>query len=79
MGVKIDGEFAGFALSIIVDYNQFQDTHTYKEVTDNDTFSTHTDKGDTLYGIDIFVSKNYRGLRLGRRLYDYRVPVPREN
>src|SRR5690606_32323409 len=28
--------------------------------------------GDALYGIDVFIKSDYRGLRLGRRLYDYR-------
>ena len=27
VGIKIDGEFAGFALSIVVDYTHFEDTH----------------------------------------------------
>ena len=29
-------------------------------------------KGNKLYGIDIFIRPKFRGLRLGRRLYDYR-------
>lgn len=78
IGITIDGDFAGFALSIIVDYSQFDDNHTYKEITDNYTFSTHDDDGDTLYGVDIFISKKYRGLRLGRRLYDYRKELCEE-
>ena len=28
--------------------------------------------GDVLYGIDVFIKPEFRGLRLGRRLYDYR-------
>ncbi len=70
--IKINNEFAGCALSIIVDYNQFDNAHTFKEITDNYTFKTHTSEGDILYGIDIFIRPKFRGLRLGRRLYDYR-------
>ncbi len=70
--IKINGELAGCALSIIINYNHFADSHTYKEITGNYTFNTHDDKGDTLYGIDVFIKPEYRGLRLGRRLYDYR-------
>jgi len=29
----------------------------------------HDDKGNASYGMDMFVSKEYRDLRLGRRLY----------
>lgn len=70
--IKVNGELAGCALSIILDYNQFDDHHTYEDITGNYTFSTHTNRGDVLYGIDVFIKSEYRGLRLGRRLYDYR-------
>lgn len=70
--IKINGNIAACALAIIVDYDKFDSNHTYKEVTANYTFETHNSDGDVLYGIDVFVSPEYRGLRLGRRLYDYR-------
>ncbi len=70
--IMIDNEFAGCALSIRVDSNRFDNKHTYREVTGNYTFNTHTPEGDILYGIDIFIRPKFRGLRLGRRLYDYR-------
>lgn len=70
--IKIDGEIAGAALSIIVDYDKFALHHTYSEITGDYTFNTHTNSGDILYGIDVFVKPKFRGLRLGRRLYDYR-------
>lgn len=68
----VDGKVAGCALSIIVDYAKYGDNHTYRKITGNYTFNTHTPKGDVLYGIDVFVHPDYRGLRLGRRLYDAR-------
>lgn len=70
--IKINGDLAGCALSIILDYDSFDDKHTYEDITGNYTFNTHTEDGDVLYGIDVFIKKEYRGLRLGRRLYDYR-------
>ena len=70
--IKINDDIAGCALSIIVDYGKFDGQHTYKEVTGNYTFKTHTADGDILYGIDVFIKPEFRGLRLGRRLYDYR-------
>ncbi|RMG77221.1 MAG: GNAT family N-acetyltransferase [Bacteroidetes bacterium] len=65
-------EVVGCALSIIVDYKKFGDNHTYEQITGNATFNTHDPNGDTLYGIDVFIHPDYRGLRLGRRLYDAR-------
>ncbi len=70
--IKVNEQIAGCALSILVDYDDFDDAHTYKEITGNDTFNTHNDEGDTLYGIDVFIKPEFRGLRLRRRLYDYR-------
>lgn len=72
IAVLIDGEIVGCALSIIVKYDLFGDTHTYRKITGNFTFDTHSPKGDVLYGIDVFILPEYRGLRLGRRLYDAR-------
>jgi predicted amidohydrolase/GNAT superfamily N-acetyltransferase len=72
VGIKVDDELAGCALSIIVDYAAFDDSHTYKEITGSYTFDTHTPNGTKLYGIDVFIRPKFRGLRLGRRLYDYR-------
>jgi len=70
--IKVNNEIAGCALSIIVDYSKIDRVHTYEEITGNFTFNTHTPNGDMLYGIDIFIKPEFRGLRLGRRLYDYR-------
>lgn len=70
--VKVNGKIAGCVLSIVVLSEQFDKTHTYKSITGNYTFNTHNEKGDVLYGIDVFVLPEFRGLRLGRRLYDYR-------
>ena len=70
--VTINDVIAGVALSIIVRYDRFGDKHTYREITGNYAFTTHHPKGDTLYGIDVFVHPDFRGRRLGRRLYDAR-------
>lgn len=70
--IRVNGQLAGCALSIIVDYTKFDNKHSYREITGDFEFDTHDPEGDTLYGIDIFIRPAYRGLRLGRRLYDYR-------
>lgn len=70
--IEIDGKLAGCALSIIVPESLISSTHTYREATGNFTFSTHDPEGEVLYGIEIFIKPDYRGLRLGRRLYDFR-------
>jgi predicted amidohydrolase/GNAT superfamily N-acetyltransferase len=70
--VKVDGQIAGCALSIITEQRKVDYPHTYREITGNYTFDTHTPKGDILYGVDIFIKPEFRGMRLGRRMYDFR-------
>lgn len=76
--VKADGKVVGCALSIVVKYPKFGDNHTYVQITGNYTFKTHDDKGDVLYGIEVFIHPDYRGLRFGRRLYDSRKELCEE-
>ncbi|GAB4402557.1 MAG: bifunctional GNAT family N-acetyltransferase/carbon-nitrogen hydrolase family protein [Bacteroidia bacterium] len=70
--IVVNGKVAASALSIIVDYGKFSDDHTYAQITGHYTFNTHDPKGDVLYGIEVFVHPEFRGMRLGRRLYDAR-------
>jgi predicted amidohydrolase/ribosomal protein S18 acetylase RimI-like enzyme len=70
--VVVDQKIVGCALSIIVDYNLVKGDHTYAQVTGNETFNTHNPQGNILYGIEVFIHPDYRGLRLGRRMYEYR-------
>ena len=72
MCVKLDGKAVGFALTLIVDQDIIGDHHTYTEITGNYTFSTHDPAGDVLYGIDVMVHTDYRGMRIARRLYEGR-------
>lgn len=62
----------GCSLSLIVNYDKFGDNHSYRDITGNFSFETHDPKGDTLYGIEVFVHPDFRGMRLARRLYDAR-------
>ena len=73
--IKIDGVIAGSALSLIVDYDKIDDNHTYADIIEGESFKNHDPYGDVLYGIDVFIKPEFRGLRLGRRLYDYRKEI----
>ena len=70
--ILVDERIVGCALSIIVDYQKLGNKHTYEQVTGNYEFDTHDENGDMLYGIDVFIHPDARGMRLGRRLYDAR-------
>ena len=58
--IKVNGHIAGCALSIILDYDKFENKHTYQQITGNYTFNTHSPDGDVLYGIDVFIKPEYQ-------------------
>jgi len=70
--IEDHGKVVAVAMAVIVDYDKFGDQHTYEEITGDAYLTTHDDSGDVLYGVDVFVSPDYRGMRLGRRLYEAR-------
>ncbi len=70
--IVIDGKIAGCALSMIVDYDKYDDDHKYNDIIGGHEFANHTEDGNVLYGIDVFILPDYRGMRLGRRLYEAR-------
>ncbi len=75
--IEDNGKVVAGALTIMVDYRRFGDKHTYDQITGDGFFTTHDPNGDVLYGVDVFVSPRYSGMRLGRRLYDARKELCR--
>ncbi|KHE90241.1 MAG: Carbon-nitrogen hydrolase [Candidatus Scalindua brodae] len=70
--IEDKGSVVGAALTLIVDYSNVEDYHSYEDIVSDGMFSKNDMEGDYLYGIDVFIHKEYRGMRLGRRLYDAR-------
>ncbi|MDP1800725.1 MAG: GNAT family N-acetyltransferase [Bacteroidota bacterium] len=58
--------------SLIIDFSKYNETSSWNELTDNGNISNHTLEGDTLYGMEIMVDPEFRGMKLSRRLYDAR-------
>ncbi len=78
IAIIVDGKVAGCALSLRLNYDDFGDKHTYKEITGNYTFDTYDAEGDILYGIEVFIDPMFRGMRLARRLYEARKNLCRQ-
>lgn len=70
--IEDHGVVIAAAFSLVVNYSKYGDNHSYNEITGNAYLTTHDPKGDVLYGVDVFVSPKYHGMRLGRRLYEAR-------
>ncbi|MDO5606912.1 MAG: GNAT family N-acetyltransferase [Capnocytophaga sp.] len=69
--ILADGVVVGCALSVKVTQLFAESNHTYVEVV-GENFKSHHNEGSVLYGIEVFVHPDFRGLRIGRRLYDAR-------
>src|SRR5699024_1953651 len=67
------------ALTVKVNYDRYSNPHRYEDlISDEDKVLMHNDNGDSLYGLDALVHPDYRGYRLGRRLYEARKELCRE-
>ncbi len=76
--IEVEGRLVASSSSLIVDFAEHEDWHEWKEIADNGYITNHTPDGDTLYGIEIMVDPEFRGLRLSRRLYEARKRLARE-
>ena len=75
--IEYKGKVVASSNSLIVDYDRYEEWHDWKRVSDAGYIRNHTPEGDTLYGIEIMVDPEYRGMHLARRLYDARKDVCR--
>jgi predicted amidohydrolase/GNAT superfamily N-acetyltransferase len=69
----------GVALSVQVDYQQFSNPHTYDDLISKRETILNNANGDALYGLDVLIHPDYRGYRLGRRLYEARKELCRQH
>lgn len=76
--IEDNGVLVAAALAIKVSYDRFSNPHKYEELITDYRVHSHDKNGDALYGLDVFVSPDYRGYRLGRRLYEARKELCRE-
>lgn len=76
--VEIDGRIAASSASLILNYHTNLEWHDWKKIADGGYIRNHAPNGDTLYGIEIMVHPEFRGMKLARRLYDARKELCRE-
>lgn len=76
--VESKGRVVASSSSLIVDFGHYAEWQNWKVISDNGYIRNHDRRGDTLYGIEIMVDPDFRGLKLSRRLYDARKELCRE-
>jgi predicted amidohydrolase/ribosomal protein S18 acetylase RimI-like enzyme len=70
--VEYDGKIVASSSSLVLDFNLYGEHHAWAEISDDGMIHNHDPKGNTLYGIEIMVDPDFRGLKLARRLYEAR-------
>ncbi|MCL4115110.1 UNVERIFIED_CONTAM: hypothetical protein GTU68_017334 [Idotea baltica] len=78
MVLEIDGQIAASSACLILNYHTDLEWHDWKKIADAGFIRNHAPKGDMLYGIEIMVHPDFRGMKLSRRLYDGRKELCRE-
>jgi predicted amidohydrolase/GNAT superfamily N-acetyltransferase len=75
--IEFENEIIASSSSLIVDFDIYGDDHSWKDISNTGTITNHNPEGDTLYGIEIMVHPEYRGMKLARRLYNARKQLVR--
>lgn len=68
---------AGSTSTFRINWEALHKPHTFLEIVDNGWFGHHNPRGEWLYGGDLSVHPDYRGLGLGSKLYDARRELVR--
>jgi len=70
--IEFDGTIIGSCSSLIVNFDEYDDKHTWDDITDEGYITNHNPEGYNLYGIEVMVHPDYRGMKIGKRLYEAR-------
>ena len=70
--IEYEGKIVASSCSLILDFSMYAEWHNWREIADGGYIRNHDPQGNTLYGIEIMVDPEYRGMRLARRLYEAR-------
>ncbi|MEZ4704153.1 MAG: GNAT family N-acetyltransferase [Bdellovibrionota bacterium] len=66
---QYEGKIVGYCSTFLIDRERALESHTWSEITGRGHASSHDPNGEVLYGLDIFVDPDCRGMRIGQRLY----------
>ena len=68
----LDGTVVGYCASFRIPGSIALQPHSWREITGGGTGSRHDPNGEWLYGYEMCVDPEVRGVRIGRRLYEER-------
>lgn len=70
--VEYEGRIVGHCATFRIDEATALAPHTWAQITGGGMGSRHKPDGDWLYGMEVVVHPDYRGMRIGQRLYQAR-------
>ena len=76
--ITYDKRIVASSCSMIVDFDEYDATKTWAEITGHGYITNHNPNGKTLYGIEIMVDPEFQGMRLSRRLYKKRKELAKK-
>lgn len=76
--IHYQGVIVASSSSLILDFSLYSNWHSWQEIADKGFIRNHNPAGNTLYGIEIMVDPEFRGLKLSRRLYDARKELAKK-
>jgi len=66
----VDDRVVGYCATFRIDEALGLKKHSWTEITGNGYASRHNPRGDWLYGMEVCVDPEFRGYRIGQRLYN---------
>jgi predicted amidohydrolase/GNAT superfamily N-acetyltransferase len=70
--VEYEGTIVGYCATFRIAEDVALAPHTWMQITGGGFAARHDPKGDWLYGMEVVVHPDYRGMRIGQRLYQAR-------
>jgi predicted amidohydrolase/ribosomal protein S18 acetylase RimI-like enzyme len=70
--VEYDGTIIGSSSSLIINFEEYNDQHSWNEITNYGFITNHNPEGYNLYGIEVMVHPDFRNMKIGKRLYEAR-------
>jgi predicted amidohydrolase/ribosomal protein S18 acetylase RimI-like enzyme len=78
IGVEIEGRLVASSSSLLVDQNDYANWHDWLGISGEGAIQNHDPDGNALYGIEMQVDPEFRGMKLSRRMYDARKELCRQ-
>jgi len=76
--VEFEDKIIGTCSSLIVNFDEYADEHSWNQITDNGYITNHDPEGFNLYGIEVMVDPDFRRMKIGHRLYEARKNLARQ-